>query len=49
MDDEERIAYRSLLMLVMEWRSLDGDGISDPLRNLIYDTLEHFRKVSDDQ
>jgi hypothetical protein len=32
--------YACLLRAVLEWRGLDGDGISDPLRTQIVDGLE---------
>ena len=32
--------HRDLLKRVLDWRALDGDGISDPLRQEIIDTLK---------
>jgi len=43
-DKEEIIAYRSLLNMVLLWRNMDGDGITDPLRADIKQTLDHFKR-----
>jgi len=38
----EILAYRGLLRLVLDWRGLDGDGITDPLRTQIRATLVYY-------
>jgi hypothetical protein len=38
----EIMAYRELLRLVLGWRGLDGDGITDPLREQIRATLAYY-------
>lgn len=43
---DERIAYRSLLAMVLQWRNFDGDGISNPLRQDIIKTLNFYKETS---
>lgn len=43
MNDDERIVYRSLLAMVLQWHNFDGDGITDPLRKDIIESLAHYK------
>jgi len=46
MNDDERIIYRSLLAMVLQWRNFDGDGITDPLRQEIIKSLAFYKSAS---
>ena len=46
MNEDERIVYRSLLAMVLQWRNFDGDGITDSLRQDIMKSLAFYSAAS---